>query len=467
MNILLYDTYSRTKREFKPIQEGKVGLYCCGPTVYNYAHLGNLRTYIFEDVLRRTLESYGYSVRHVMNITDVGHLISDADDGEDKMEKGAARTGKTAHEIAEIYTTAFISDLKALNIKLPDICCRATDHIAEQIEYIVDIEKKGYTYTTSDGVYFDTSLLDNYGFLARLDTKGLISGARVEVGEKKQGTDFALWKFSPKDEVRQMEWESPWGKGFPGWHIECSAMAAKYLGPLFDIHCGGKDHIPIHHSNEIAQSTARFNSKTANYWMHGYFLQTKNIKMSKSNEDFIRMETLYERRFDPLAFRMVCLMAHYRSDITFTWEILENANTALNRLRAAYYRLESGGEVNHEYVNQFLEHIYNDLNTAQAMSVVWELIKSSVSGNNKKATLDYFDFVLGLNLSNWKPEKEEVSEDLNKMLELRNRARQERNYAEADRIRDDLIERGYEISDTAEGAKLTKIHGVELPVKGG
>lgn len=256
MTITLYDTYAREAREFKPITDGEAGLYCCGPTVYNYAHIGNLRTYVFEDVLRRVLEVNGYKVNHVVNITDVGHLVSDADDGEDKMAAGAKRTGKTAWEIAEIYTDAFLEDLTLLNIKTPTVLCKATDHIAEQIEAIKQIEVKGLTYITSDGVYFDTSQDPEYGYLARLDREGLQGGARVQQGEKRNVTDFALWKFSPPDEQRQMEWESPWGKGFPGWHIECSAMAAKYLGPLFDIHCGGKDHIPIHHSNEIAQAQA-------------------------------------------------------------------------------------------------------------------------------------------------------------------------------------------------------------------
>jgi len=456
MKLFLYDTYARAKREFKSITKGKVGLYCCGPTVYNYAHLGNLRTYLFEDVLRRVLESCEYDVQHVMNITDVGHLVSDADDGEDKMEKGVARTGKSATEIAELYTDAFVSDLESLNIKKPKIFCKATDHIAEQIEYISELENKGYTYTTSDGIYFDTSLLADYGHLARLDIEGLKSGARVEVGEKRQSTDFALWKFSPIDEVRQMEWESPWGKGFPGWHIECSAMAAKYLGPMFDIHCGGKDHIPIHHSNEIAQSTARFNTTSANYWMHGYFLQTKNIKMSKSNENFIRIQTLLDQGLDPLAFRMVCLMAHYRSDITFSWEILDNASTALNRLRTSYYSFGTGGIVSTDYAGQFSEHICNDLNTSQALSVLWDMLKSDIAEENKKATLDYFDLVLGLDLANWEPETITLSDEINDLLALRNKAREERNWAEADRIRDVLLEAGYEIFDTAEGASVAK-----------
>ncbi|MGB5706482.1 MAG: cysteine--tRNA ligase, partial [Arenicellales bacterium] len=267
MKIELYDTYTRSLREFKPLKPGQVGIYACGPTVYNYAHIGNLRTYVFEDVLRRTLEMAGYTVNHVVNITDVGHLTSDADTGEDKMEKGAQRTGKSAWEIANLYTQAFKIDLELLNILEPVTWCRATDHIAEQIQDIQTIENAGYTYITNDGVYFDTSKLEHYGHLARLDVEGLKSGSRVELGEKRNATDFALWKFSPQNQKRQMEWDSPWGVGFPGWHIECSAMSVKFLGKLFDIHCGGKDHIPVHHSNEIAQSEACHGTHLANYWL--------------------------------------------------------------------------------------------------------------------------------------------------------------------------------------------------------
>ena len=264
-----------------------VGLYTCGPTVYDYAHIGNMRTYIFEDILRRTLELDGFTVRHVMNITDVGHLTSDADTGEDKMEKGSRKAGKTAWEIAEEYTQAFKQDMQALNLVEPTIWCRATDHIQEQIDLIRCIEAKGFTYQTSDGIYFDTSRLSDYGALSRLNIDGLQAGSRIDVGEKRLPTDFALWKFSPAGQKRQMEWESPWGVGFPGWHIECTAMSAKYLGTFFDIHCGGEDHIPVHHTNEIAQSQACYGTNLANFWMHGYFLQLEAEKMSKSTGKFL------------------------------------------------------------------------------------------------------------------------------------------------------------------------------------
>ena len=301
MKLHLYDTYERKLREFEPINPPEVGVYACGPTVYNYAHIGNLRTYLFEDILRRVLELNGYNVKHVVNITDVGHLVSDADSGEDKMEAGSRRTGMTTWEIADLYTQAFKADIAALNVLEPSVWCRATDHIKEQIADIQKIEAKGLTYQTSDGVYFDTAKQDGYGYLARLDVEGLRSGARVDIGEKRNPTDFALWKFSPKDEQRQMEWESPWGTGFPGWHIECSAMSTKYLVSLFDIHCGGKDHIPVHHTNEIAQSEACYGTRLSNIGF-GYFLQTGSEKMAKSSGEFLRMQSLIDRGYDPIAF---------------------------------------------------------------------------------------------------------------------------------------------------------------------
>lgn len=458
MTINLYDTYARETREFKPITDGQAGLYCCGPTVYNYAHIGNLRTYIFEDVLRRVLELNGYTVNHVVNITDVGHLVSDADDGEDKMAAGAKRLGKTAWEIAEIYTDAFLEDLKLLNVKTPSVLCKATDHIAEQIEAIKQIEAKGLTYSTTDGVYFDTSQDPDYGYLARLDREGLQAGARVQQGEKRNVTDFALWKFSPADEQRQMEWESPWGKGFPGWHIECSAMAAKYLGPLFDIHCGGKDHIPIHHSNEIAQAQACYGTKLSNYWMHGYFLETDKAKMSKSSGEFLRTASLLERGYDPLSYRFLCLLAHYRSDITFSWDNLDGATTALNRLREAYHDWDEGGQISADYQQRFLQYVNDDLNTSQAIALVWELVKNKdITSADKKATIDWIDQVLGLELSEWQPAAEEAApDDILQLAEARQTARASKDWAAADAARDELAARGYEVIDTPDGFQVKK-----------
>jgi cysteinyl-tRNA synthetase len=311
MTLRLFDTYQRQVRDFEPLKPNRnparVGLYACGLTVYDYAHIGNLRTYIFEDILRRVLEFNGYEVEHVQNITDVGHLTSDADTGEDKMEKGSRRTGLSAWEIAELYTQAFKDDMKQLNILEPTIWCKATDHIKEQIDLVKCIEAAGYTYRTTDGVYFDTSEVEDYGFLGRLDLAGQRAGARVDVANKRLATDFALWKFSPPKQQRQMEWESPWGVGFPGWHIECSAMAAKYLGPFFDIHCGGEDHITVHHTNEIAQTQACYGTTLANFWMHGYFLQLDDAKMAKSTGEFLRLQSLIDRGYHPLAYRYFCL----------------------------------------------------------------------------------------------------------------------------------------------------------------
>src|SRR5690349_20465257 len=375
--LTLYDNYARALRRFEPLAgDGRVGMYTCGPTVYDYQHIGNYRTFLFEDTLRRVLEWNGYRVRHVMNVTDVGHLVSDADTGEDKMEKGARRTGRTAWEIAELYTAAFVDDMERLNIEPPTVLCRATDHIAEQIAFIADVEKNGYTYRTSDGVYFDTALQPDYGYLARLDKAGLDAGRRVEIGEKKSATDFALWKFSPPGEKRQMEWPSPWGVGFPGWHIECSAMAQKYLGDYFDIHCGGEDHIPVHHTNEIAQTEARVGTRLANFWMHGYFLLSNDAKMAKSAGEFLRVGALVERGYDPLAYRYLCLTGHYRTQPNFTWDALDAAAIGLDRMRRAVHALPAGGEPDPSYLERFTGVVNDDPNLPKALAMAWELVRS-------------------------------------------------------------------------------------------
>src|SRR5215475_15526799 len=325
MTLRLFDTYTREVRDFAPLDPSEVRMYACGPTVYDYAPIGNLRTYVFEDILRRVIEFNGYKVNHVMNITDVGHLVSDADTGEDKMELGARRAGKSAWEIADYYTQEFRRDLTRLNILEPTIWCKATDHITEQIEMIRCIEAKGFTYPTSDGIYFDTSHLADYGHLARLDTSGLRAGARVDKGEKRNPTDFALWKFSPRDQKRQMKWPSPWGIGFPGWHIECSAMASKYLGEHFDIHCGGIDHIAVHHTNEIAQSECCHGRPWVNFWLHGEFLELDKAKMSKSSGSFLYLDRIMADGFSPLDYRYLLLTTHYRSRLRFSYESLEAA----------------------------------------------------------------------------------------------------------------------------------------------
>jgi cysteinyl-tRNA synthetase len=398
-----------------------------------------------------------------MNITDVGHLVSDADTGEDKMEKGARRTGKSAWEIAEIYTQAFKNDLKHLNILEPTIWCKATEHIEEQIEMVKRIEENGYTYRTSDGIYFDTAKLDNYGYLGRLNIDGLRAGSRIDMGEKRNPTDFALWKFSPKDEQRQMEWESPWGVGFPGWHIECSAMSAKYLGSFFDIHCGGEDHISVHHSNEIAQTEACYGTRLANFWMHGYFLQLDSEKMAKSAGGFLRIQTFIDKNYDPMAYRYLCLTAHYRSHLNFTWESLDAASVALDRLRRAVYELQDEGNIyqgavkdvaefiNTNLVNEFTDRMNNDLNVPRALAFVWEILKSDLPDVNKKMTILHMDNVLGLRLGEWEPRKQAVPEKILHLVEQRQQARREKRYQEADELRDQVNTAGYDIVDTPDG----------------
>jgi cysteinyl-tRNA synthetase len=458
MPLALYDSWSRSVRPFTPIQGNQVGMYCCGPTVYDHAHIGNLRTYVFEDLLRRVLMHNGYEVRHIVNITDVGHLTSDADEGEDKMEKGSRRTGESAWAIAQRYTEAFLADWRALHLLEPTRWCRATDHLAEQIEFIATLERGGYVYRTQDGLYFDTNRQDDYGFLARLDREGLQAGKRVAVGEKRSSTDFALWKFSPPDVARQMEWDSPWGRGFPGWHIECSAMSAKYLGTWFDIHCGGEDHIAVHHSNEIAQTQAAHGTRLANFWMHGHFLTfDADTKMSKSGGDFIRLQTLQSRNIDPLAFRYLCLTAHYRSKLRFSWASLEAAQTALNRLRRLYVNWPDGGRVDPVFAARFDAEINEDLNLPRALVVLWELTRSSVAPADIKATVDHFDNVMGLQLRQWQPEGFDIPANIFVMLKERERARAEKNWAMADSIREALGEQGWSVEDSKEGQRLIKV----------
>jgi cysteinyl-tRNA synthetase len=395
-----------------------------------------------------------YHVKHVMNITDVGHLVSDADTGEDKMEKGARRTGKSASEIADFYTQAFKEDLRRLNIIEPTIWCKATDHIPEQIDAIRCIEAKGLTYRTSDGIYYDTSRLPSYGYLARLDTAGLHAGMRVDMGEKRHPTDFALWKFSPPDQQRQMEWESPWGMGFPGWHIECSAMSTKYLGTFFDIHCGGEDHIAVHHTNEIAQTEACHGTRLANFWLHGRFLQLDDTKMAKSAGDFLRLQTLIEQGYDPLAYRFFCLSAHYRNTLNFTWESLDGAMTALSRLRTAAYEWGSPGTIDVEYVHRFTDQINDDLNTPRALALIWELVKSDLPTLTKKATLLQFDRVLGLRLAEWQPEEAVVPDEIMTLMQQRQQARAAKRWQDADALRERVKAAGYAIDDTPQGPRV-------------
>lgn len=457
MDITLYNTLSRQKEVFHPLHPDNVGLYSCGPTVYWFAHIGNLRAYLFADVLRRTLELNGLNVTHVMNITDVGHLVGDGDEGEDKLEVGAKREGKTAWDIAKFYTEAFVADASALNVVLPsgEHLCRATDHIPEQIAMIEALEKNGFTYRTSDGIYFDTSKLSDYGRLGGQKAEEKEAGARVEMGEKKHATDFAVWKCSPEHEKRQMEWDSPWGVGFPGWHIECSAMSTKYLGPTFDIHTGGIDHIAVHHENELAQTEGAYGALEANVWMHSEFLTVDGGKMSKSLGNLFTLQDLQEKGFEPMAYRYLVLGAHYRSKLNFTWGALEAAKNALNRLRSVVRDWERGGDVSAEYASEFFEVVNDDLNTAQALALVWKLVDdTSLDSATKSATLLSFDRVLGLGLEAVVGIPRERSEEVNQLIEARDKARAEKDWEASDRLRDEIIAQGFDVMDTPEGTQV-------------
>jgi len=465
--LRLFNTLTRKKEAFIPLKGNKVGLYTCGPTVYHYAHIGNLRTYLFEDVLKRVLRLNGFIVNHVMNITDVGHLTSDADAGEDKMEKGARREKMTVWKIAARYTKAFKNDLKYLNILPPSIWCKATDHIQEQIALIQRLEKKGLTYRIADGMYFDTSKDKRYGALARLKKENLKAGARVEmVKGKKNLTDFALWKFSTTGEKRQMEWPSPWGIGFPGWHIECSAMAMKYLGESFDIHCGGIDHIPVHHTNEIAQAENATSKQFARWWMHGEFLlidegpRVEAKRMGKSEGNFITLQTLIDRGIDPLAYRYFSFSAHYRQKLKFSWDALDGAAHALKKLRAQAANLEKSKNAGLEttYGEKFLSAVNDDLNMPRALALVWDVMKSKLADEEKYATLCAYDQILGLKLAQSKRmRKTPVPKEIVKLADERARARKEKNWQRADEIRSLMEEKGYSMEDGAQGTVIKKM----------
>lgn len=457
--LKLYNTLNRKTEEFKPLKKNRVGIYACGPTVYNYAHIGNLRTYVFEDILKRVLLYNNYKVKHIMNITDVGHLTGDGDEGEDKMAKGAAREGKTAWQIAKFYTAAFQKDLSDLGILPASKLPRATDNIKEQIALIKKLEKKGFTYKTSDGVYFNTAKLPDYGKLAQLDKQTLKAGARVEMGEKKNITDFALWKISPKGEKRHMEWKSPWGVGFPGWHIECSAMSAKYLGQPFDIHCGGIDHVPVHHTNEIAQSEAANDKPLANYWMHGEFMLMGEDKMAKSADNFVTLQTLKEKNINPLAYRYLLLQTHYRKQIAFSWEALQAAQNGLDHLYNIVRGWDKAGAGSADYEKKFLETINNDLDMPGAMAVMWELIKDPMfPPASKKRSILKFDKVLGLGLAKLKKTKQvALPAEVQKLVDERNEARANKKWKDSDELRKKIEEMGYVVEDTADGTKINKI----------
>ena len=462
----LYNTETHRKEEFKPLNEKQVTMYCCGPTVYNYAHIGNMRTYIFEDLLGRTIR-LRWPLKHVMNVTDVGHLVSDADDGEDKMEVGAAREGKSAWDIAKFYEEKFFADYDALHCTRPTVISRATAHIAQMIALVKTLEDKGYTYRTSDGIYYDTSKFARYDALVgRSRLEGLKGGARVEMSdEKKNPTDFALWKFSPKDKKRQMEWDSPWGVGFPGWHVECSAMAMQYLGNTLDIHCGGIDHVSVHHTNEIAQSEAATGQKYVNYWVHGEFLVLRAGKMSKSGGSFVTLQTLRDKGYDPLDYRYLCLTAHYRTQLEFTYESLDAARKSLQTLRreiAAVAETAQPGQPLTEQLAQtkaaFQAAMEDDLNAPKALAIVWETLRGRTLNAAEK--VDFFKFadgILALDLFRAPEVKEEkLPAEVEALLAARAAARQAKDYKKSDELRAALAAAGYIVKDTPQGQQVEK-----------
>ncbi|WP_123053791.1 cysteine--tRNA ligase [Clostridium sp. JN-1] len=467
MDFYIYNTLSRKKEKFIPVHENKVGMYTCGPTVYDYAHIGNLRTYIFEDVLKKSLRYVGYDVKHVMNITDVGHLQSDEDYGVDKMQLGTERESKTVWDIANYYEKAFFKDCNKLNIERPTIVCRATDHIDDMINLIKVLENKGYTYISNGNVYYSIDKFKDYNKLANLTMDELKAGSRIKIDEyKKNPLDFVLWFTNSKFRNQVMQWDSPWGIGFPGWHIECSAMSIKYLGEKIDIHCGGVDHIPVHHTNEIAQSEAALGHKWVNYWMHGEFLVLDNGKMSKSKRDFLTLNKLEEKGFDPLVYRYFCLQSRYRKQLLFSFDALKDAENGYKKLKNKVSNLIK--EVKEEdrldlekindYRNKFVEKLSDDLNIPNVFTVLWKVIKDNQLTNKEKCTLiEDFDKVLSMNLMDVYIEEglnsNVDSKFIDKFIQERNAARQNRDWTKADEIRDKLNSMNIEILDSKEGTK--------------
>lgn len=462
MSFYLYNTMTRNKEEFIPANKNKVGMYTCGPTVYNYAHIGNLRTYIFEDALKKSLEYVGYKVKHVMNVTDVGHLQSDGDEGEDKMALGASREHKTVWEIAKFYEDAFFEDCKKLNVKKPTVVCRATEHIEDMIKFVQKLEERGYTYESNGNVYFEIDKFEDYTKLANLSIDELEAGSRIEIDpNKKNPLDFVLWFTNSKFSNQIMQWDSPWGRGFPGWHLECSTMSIKYLGENIDIHCGGIDHIPVHHTNEIAQSEAALGHKWVNYWVHGEFLVLDGGKMSKSSGDFLTVSKLEEEGFSPLDYRYFCLQSKYRKQLVFSFESLKDAQNGYKALKkkigTILTNIDETNNMNKElisgYQEKFKTQISDDLNIANAFTVLNEVIKDGELNNKEKAFLiEDFDKVFTLNLMTIEKEAIEVDEKLiNHLIEERNIARKEKNYKRSDEIRAQLLDMNIEVLDSKEG----------------
>ncbi len=451
---------------FVPGEKDKVGMYTCGPTVYNYAHIGNLRTYLFEDFLRRTLEYAGFNVQHVMNVTDVGHLTDDGDSGEDKIIKSSRETGRSVWDIARMYTEAFFKDIDRLNIKRPTIVCKATDHIPEMIELVKRLEERGYTYESGGNIYFSIDKFPDYGKLAQLDLKDLKAGARIEVDSNKRNPhDFVLWFTRSKFEHQAMLWDSPWGRGYPGWHLECSAMSMKYLGEQFDIHCGGIDHVPVHHTNEIAQSEAATGkSPWVRYWLHGEFLVIDREKMSKSKGGFLTLDRLIQEGFDPLDYRYFCLGGHYRSQLQFSFDALKAAQSARRSLldRISQWNRDNTRGIaslsprGNQFLSQFRQHLANDLNTPQALADLWAVVKDpELSEAEKFALVQEMDQVLGLRLS--ERIEEPLAPELEALIREREQARKNKDFARSDEIRALLKSKGILLEDTPKGTRWKRV----------
>lgn len=459
-SLRVNNTFTHQKEQFVPSHGNKVSFYSCGPTVYDYAHIGNMRAFVFADLLKSVLLMNGFEVTHVMNITDVGHLVADSDDGKDKVEEQARKQNRSAWDLVKQYTDQFLLDSKKLHLARPTFLPRATDHISEQIALIKKLEERGYTYRASDGIYFDTIKFKDYGVMANLAEQELKPGARVAMSEgKKSATDFALWKFSPEDEKRQMEWDSPWGKGFPGWHIECSAMSMKYLGETIDLHTGGVDHVKVHHTNEIAQSEAATGHQFVRYWMHSEFLLLEGQKMSKSLGNIVTISDLEAKGYDPLAYRYLLFTSKYHSLLNFTWNGLDSAQKTLKSIRTKLASYPNGGELIEEEVTKFEEALNDDLDTPTGLAILHGVLKGKYSEADKKATILMFDKVLKLDLDSNAESNDgdkEIPSELTELLNQRNQFRSNKMWAEADKTRAEIEKRGYEVVDLPEGSSLKK-----------
>ena len=461
MALNLFNTLSRKKEEFKPIKPGFVGLYCCGPTVYWHQHIGNMRTYVFEDILKRVLLYNGFKVKHVINVTDVGHLTSDADEGEDKLVKALKREGlpldkESMLKLANIYWEEFKDDFTKLHILPPDIWCKATEHVSDMLKLIEKIQKNGYSYSAGGNLYYDISKYEDYAKLGKLKLDEQKAGARVEIDvEKRNPQDFVLWFTESKFKGHIMLWDSPWGTGWPGWHLECSAMSMKYLGDHFDIHCGGVDHIQVHHTNEIAQSEGATGKKWVNYWLHGEFLVSDKGKMAKSAGEFITLATLIDKGYDPLVYRYFCLTAHYRSKLSFSYDALESAKNSFNSFKERILEIKenlASKPKDNDYKWKFADAVADDLNMPIALSVVWDVIKDKDLGNNEKYELLLdFDKVLGFDIKDFK--RTEISEDIQKLVDAREAARKAKDFKKSDEIRDKLKAQGIVLEDTPQGVR--------------